>query len=84
MKSGIETTKKRRVNFLHLTDLDLEYQSRKKPFEQISFLDFNYNITDFFHASFVFFVDERDKRKWYNKILGLNQEIGVKVKQLKP
>ncbi len=74
---------KSNVKFLHLTAQDLEYESRNKPFEQITIRDFNFCINDVITASYVFFVDERNHINWWKKFLGLDFHTNRKVKVLK-
>lgn len=71
------------VKFLHLTAQDLEHESKRKPFEQITLQDFNYCINDVISASYVFFIDERDHIDWWKKFLGLDFHTNRKVKVLK-
>ncbi|MDP4265929.1 MAG: hypothetical protein Q8880_00665 [Bacteroidota bacterium] len=85
----MENKNNERINseskILHLTDSDLDIESRNKPFEQITIKDFNLSITDASKALYVFFVDTRNRRKLINmwkRILRINYGYENKVKQL--
>ncbi|MBU0488355.1 MAG: hypothetical protein KKA07_06265 [Bacteroidetes bacterium] len=72
------------ANFLHLTNFDLDYSSRKKAFEEVTLNDFSYNYPYASEASFVFYVDVRPKVHWWKRLLGLMERREKTIKQLKP
>ncbi|OFX71473.1 MAG: hypothetical protein A2X12_00440 [Bacteroidetes bacterium GWE2_29_8] len=49
------------IMVLNLTDSDLAYENRNKPFEEITINDFNYNVSEAAKAALIFFVDTRKK-----------------------
>lgn len=73
----------RHLMLLHFTDLDLNINSRKKSFEEITLRDLDYCLNDVMEASMVFYIDNRHRRAWWKRILGMESITGDKVKQLK-
>mgnify|MGYP003573914731 CR=1 FL=1 len=71
------------VDYLHLTNLDLDHRKKNKPFEKITLRDFDYCITDAVKASYVFFIDFRQKRNWIRKLIK-NGKTAKRIKLLKP
>ena len=85
METKIINKNNSETKFLHLTDSDLEIESRNKPFEQITIKDFNLSITDASKALYVFFVDTRNRRNLMNmwkRLLRIDYGYENKVKQL--
>jgi hypothetical protein len=72
------------LSFLHLTDDDLDFRSKRKPFEKITIHDFDYCINEAVKAHYVFFIDGRKTKALWKKVFGLNGHRRKRVKRLKP